>query len=81
MIFLVCQCGEVLGNKELVYEENMKKVCEDLGVDFEMISQGLADKNEAFKQKRCEIVNKLCRRMCCKQSLINYSDIVHLIRG
>jgi hypothetical protein len=81
MLYLVCQCGEILGNKELVYEENMKKVCEDLGVDFEMISQGLADKNETFKQKRCEIVNKLCRRMCCKQLLINYSDIVHLIRG
>jgi hypothetical protein len=81
MLFLICTCGEILGNKQLVYEEKMKKVCEDLGVDFEMISQGLTDKNEHFKKARCDIVNGLCRRICCKQLLINYSDIVQLIRA
>ena len=81
MLYLVCTCGEILGNKQLVYEEYMKKVCEEIGIDFDMISQGLSDKNEEFKKKRCDIVNKLCRRYCCKQYLINYIDIVYLIKG
>lgn len=81
MLPLVCTCGEVLGNKQLVYEDNMRKVCEELGIDFDMISQGLADKNEDFKKKRCDIVNKLCRRICCKQTLITYVDIAQLIKG
>ncbi len=81
MLFLICPCGEILGNKQLVYEERMKKVCEDIGIDFDMMSQGLADKNEDFKSKRCEIINQLCRRICCKQLLINYVDVVQLIKG
>ena len=59
----------------------MKKICEDLGVDFDMISQGLTDKNDEFKKKRADIVKKLCRRYCCTQLLINYIDLVHLIKG
>ena len=48
MLYLVCTCGEILGNKQLVYEEYMKKICENLNLDFDMVSQGLADKNEAY---------------------------------
>jgi hypothetical protein len=74
-------CGEVLGNKELVYEEEMKQICEEMGIDFDMISQGLGDKDSEFKEKRCKLVKKLCRRMCCSQLLITYVDIVTLIKG
>jgi DNA-directed RNA polymerase subunit N (RpoN/RPB10) len=81
MLPLVCTCGEILGNKQLVYEDNMRKVCEELGIDFDMVSQGLVDKNEDFKKKRCDIVNKLCRRICCKQIMITYVDIAQLIKG
>lgn len=81
MLFLICPCGEILGNKQLVYEDRMKKVCDETGIDFDMVSQGFADKNEDFKKKRCDIVNSICRRICCKQLLINYIDLVHLIKG
>jgi DNA-directed RNA polymerase subunit N (RpoN/RPB10) len=81
MLYPICPCGELLSNKQLVYEEKMKKVCEDLGVDFDMVSQGLTDKNEEYKNKRSEILNGLCRRYCCKSLMITYIDIVYHIKG
>lgn len=81
MLYLVCTCGEILGNKEIVYEEELKKICEDLSVDFDMISQGFGEKDKEFKERRCALVNKLCRRMCCRQALITYVDVVKLIKG
>jgi hypothetical protein len=74
-------CGEVLGNKQLVYEEEMKNICDEMGIDNDMISQGLADKEGEFKEKRCKLVNKLCRRICCKQYMITTVDPVTLIKG
>lgn len=81
MLYLTCSCGEILGNKQIVYEERLKKVCEELSIDFEMVSQGLADKNEEYKKKRSEIINSICRRYCCKQAMITYVDLVGLIKG
>ena len=82
MLYMICcSCGELLGNKQLIYETSMKKVCESLNVDFEMVSQGFTDNNEEFKKQRCDIVNKLCRRYCCKQLMITYIDLVNLIKG
>ena len=81
MIFMVCSCGEVLGNKELVYEEKMRKVCEDIGLDFDMISRGDADRNPKYRDLRKDIVNSICRRWCCKVNLITYTDLVNLIPG
>ena len=77
----MCMCGEVLGNKQLVYEEEMKNICDEMGIDNDMISQGLSDKESEFKEKRCKLVNKLCRRICCKQLMITHVDVVSLIKG
>lgn len=74
-------CGEILGNKQLVYEEGMKNICDEMGIDNDMISQGLADKEGEFKEKRCKLVNGLCRRLCCKQLMITHVDVVSLIKG
>lgn len=81
MLYLVCPCGEILGNKQLVYEEGMKQICDEMEIDSDMVSQGLADKESEFKEKRCKLVNGLCRRLCCKQLMITYVDVVTLIKG
>lgn len=81
MLYPVCTCGEILSNKQLVYEKKMEKLCDELGVDFDMVSQGLTDKNETYKNKRAEIINSLCRRYCCKSLMVTYIDIVHHIKG
>lgn len=81
MLYIMCMCGEVLGNKQIVYEEGLKKICTEMNLDFNMVSQGVSDKDPEFVKKRCNLVNNLCRRECCKQQLITYVDIVHLIKG
>ena len=50
-------------------------------IDIDMVSRGLGDKEGEYKQRRQEIVNKLCRRICCKQQLITYVSLVSLIKG
>ena len=54
MLYPICTCGELLSNKQLVYEEKMKKLCDEIGVDFNMVSQGETDKNETYKKKRAD---------------------------
>lgn len=82
MLYIVCpSCGEVLGNKQLVYESEMKKTCDNMGIDFDMVSRGVSDKDEDYVKARQAIVNKICRHWCCKQLLITYVDLVRLIKG
>ena len=82
MLYLVCPpCGEILANKVLIYENEIKKICEDMHIDPDMISNGLGHREEEFKTRRSAVVNKLCRRMCCKQLMLTYVDIVYLIKG
>lgn len=82
MLYMRCPgCGELLGNKQLVYETRMKEVCEGMGVDDDIISQGNMDKNEDYRKARQKIVNELCTRFCCKMRLMNYVDIVHIVKG
>lgn len=79
MLYMLCSCGEILGNKQLVYEEQMRQLCDDLRMNYDMVSSGLAENNEEYRKGRSEIVNNLCRRYCCKQALITYVDIIKLI--
>lgn len=81
MSHTVCSCGEILANKQLEYETRMKKICNDLGLDFDTVSQGFIDQNEEYKKKRSSVINDLCRRWCCKQQLATSVDIVQLIKG
>lgn len=82
MLYMVCPtCGELLGNKELVYINEMKKVCEEMGVDDDMISQGLIDKDPTYIKKRKEVLKKISTKECCNFRITNYIDIVQLIKG
>ncbi len=78
---LICSCGEILGNKRIIYESGMKTICEEMGIDSNMVSQGLSDKEGEYKEKRCKLVNSLCRRICCKQNLVNTINVTELIKG
>jgi len=82
MLYIRCPtCGDLLGDKQVVYEERMKEICESIGVDDDIVSQGNLDKNEEYKRKRQLVVNELCTRYCCKMRLMNYVDKVRLIKG
>jgi hypothetical protein len=82
MIYMICpECGELLRHKQIIYEDEMQKVCDDLGVDYNMISQEGFERNEEYIKKRQDIVNKLCTNICCKFNLITYISMVRLIKG
>jgi len=81
MLQMICSCGELMGNKQIAYENAMTKACDKINIDFNAISLGTVDKNKEFIELRRKITNDLCRRYCCKASLMNFVDIVHLIRG
>lgn len=80
---LCFNCGEILANKVLVYNKELKKVCETLQIDFNMISRGVADNNPKFKEESSRIINKLCKpdRYCCKFALSEGRDLTNLIKG
>lgn len=81
MLQMICSCGEMLANKQVLYEEEMRNTCDAQGVDYNMISNGSADQNEKFRKIRQDIVNKLGRRWCCKTNIMNYVSKVHLMKG
>ena len=82
MIYMICpECGEILRHKQIIYEDKMNEVCEELGIDYNMISQEGYERNEEYIKKRQDIVNSLCKNLCCKFNMITYVSIVKLIKG
>jgi hypothetical protein len=82
MIYMICPtCGALLRHKQIVYEDEMEKVCDEIGIDYEMVSKGILDRNEEYRKKRADIVNKLCDKLCCKTYMITYVSIGKLIKG
>ena len=82
MLFMICPtCGEPLGNKELEYISEMKKVCDSMGVNDDIISQGNLDKDENYIKKKSKIVNELLANPCCKVRMMTYIDLVQLVKG
>lgn len=83
MIYFICPCGEILANKILIYETEMKKICEEMGLDFDLVSKGMVHKSDEYNKKQQEVLFKKCkcRRMCCTINIMEGRDIVHDIKG
>lgn len=82
MKFMICPtCGAKLANKQLVMEAKLIEVCNNLGLNFDLISSGVADSDEKFIKERTKIVNEICKRYCCKEHLVTCCEIVDIIRG
>lgn len=78
---MICPCcGSLLGHKELLYEIGIKKICDENGIDFNSVSLGKMDNDDKIKQAKKELVNMLCDSYCCKMLLLNYVDLVRLIK-
>lgn len=82
MMYIVCPtCGEILGNKEIVYEEEMRKICDELNIDINILSKGLYDQDIDLKKRRAELVKKLCKNICCRQHMLTCIDTIDIIKG
>lgn len=82
MIYMICpECGELLRHKQIIYEKEMARVCDEINIDYNMISQENIERNEDYIKKRQDIVNELCDNICCKMNMITYVSVVRLIKG
>ena len=81
MLYMRCPtCGEVLGNKELIYINRIKELCESIGIDDNLVSLGFSDKDEAYVKKRQEIIKDLFENYCCRIRAMEYIDLIHIIK-
>ncbi len=82
MIYMICpECGDLLRHRQIVYEREMQKICDDLSLDYNMISQEGIERNEEYIKRRQNIVNELCENICCKFNLISMVSTVRLVKG
>lgn len=82
MMYMICpECGDLLRHRQLIYEDKMEKVCDELGINYNMISQEGFERNPEYIKKRQEIVNELATNICCKMNLITYLSVVNVIKG
>jgi hypothetical protein len=81
MLYMRCPtCGELLGNKEPLLIKKLKEICDELGVDDDILSLGMVDKDPTFVKKRQELVKEMCPNICCRMRMPTYIDIVQIIK-
>jgi DNA-directed RNA polymerase subunit N (RpoN/RPB10) len=81
MLYPICPtCGALLSNIQLLYQNDIKKLCEKYNVDLEMMSRGIVN-DEKFNNEKKDILNKYTDpdRYCCRMRLSNFSDLVRII--
>lgn len=71
MIYLKCNCGRLLGNKQLPYEEKEYEVNND---------------NSLSKEEKVAILSQfieeelLLYKYCCKKNLLTYQNNIKIIK-
>ncbi len=81
MLYMVCPtCGELLGDKQLIYMTKLKELCDKHDINDELLSRGF-DKTPAFVEERQALIKSLFKNICCKMRVLNYVELVKLIKG
>jgi DNA-directed RNA polymerase subunit N (RpoN/RPB10) len=81
MLQIICpSCGEILANKELVLIKEMNELSSNLGVDYNYLSKTKnGEENTDYSEGKKKIINKLCRKYCCKMLMVSYIDKVQFV--
>jgi len=80
MIPMLCyNCGCLLRHKQIVYEDRMEKICNEMGVNYDIVSKDTLSPDSEYSEKRAEVVNELCEKICCRLTMITYVSIGKLI--
>lgn len=70
MLYYKCPtCRTVLANKELIFKEEMEKICsKELDIDKE-------------NKEKENLLNRLeLKRYCCRQRILTYTDLIEIIK-
>jgi len=70
MLYPVCPtCGTLLADKQLEYEDKLKKICDDPKMN----------EDEKDKKKMQLISSMGLERYCCKMRLMSYVDLIKIV--
>lgn len=84
MLYFKCPtCHEDLSHIEILYEGEMKNLCDEFNIDDDIVSKEYAKNRDDYKNKQKEIIDKLLPpdKYCCRMRLITYLDLVKIIKG
>ena len=84
MLYIVCPtCGYLLGNKEEIYYKKISDLCEEYGVDDNMLSSGILNNDKEFIKKKKKILDDLIGKhnICCASRIPTNIDLVRIIKG
>ena len=78
---MICPtCGELLGDKQLIYENQLNDLCKKLGVDYNYLSEtNNSTIHPEFIEERKKLVNEICERYCCKMLMVTYINKVEYV--
>ncbi len=81
MLYMICPtCGELLGDKQLIYNTKLKEICDQYNINDDLMARGF-DKTPEFVEERKKLIQSLFKNICCKMRVINYVELVKLIKG
>jgi len=81
MLYMVCPtCGELLGDKQLIYNQKLKEICDKFNINDDLLARGF-DKTPEFVEERQNLIKSLFKNICCKMRVINYVELVKIIKG
>lgn len=77
-------CGNLLGNKVLIYTAASKEYCNKYGIDVEQTSKILStddDIHEEYKTAMRKVLTDLLENYCCRMRIQHSIDVVRIIKG
>jgi DNA-directed RNA polymerase subunit N (RpoN/RPB10) len=78
---MICPtCGELLGDKQLIYTQKLKEICDKYDINDDLLSKGF-DTNPQFVEERQKLIQSLFDNICCKMRVLTYVELVKLIKG
>jgi DNA-directed RNA polymerase subunit N (RpoN/RPB10) len=81
MLYMVCPtCGELLGDKQLIYNTELKKICDKYNINDDLLSRGF-DKNSEYIEARQKLIQSIFNNICCRMRAITYVELVKIIKG
>ena len=79
MLYIRCtNCGEILGEKVIIFENKMQELCKQYKIDYDNITaEDYA--NDKFTGEINTMLKKMCRRICCTVPMMTYCNLVDIV--
>ena len=82
MLYIICPtCGELLGNKEVLYFEGLNKLCQKYKIDDDVLSSVQFTGHKEFNEEKRKLLDKCVGKdnICCAMRLPTTLNLAELI--